>query len=209
MCGHSSRRQVTLPLKQPTRATSRNRPICRPYSVLLPVGFTVPVLLPVPRCALAAPFRPYPAPSYPGPGRYPFCGTIPEPCQSKTRRALPGTVVPWSPDFPRPRLRGAAAARPSGEADIDERHTVYEGGVMPAGQAIVSLRPSNDDVMAHARQPISGAHSYERWQLANCRRCAGLSGRSRSGPLGSGRSARRDGRRQDQCVYNRSDQPCT
>jgi len=32
----------------------------RPYSVLLPVGFTVPPLLPRPRCALAAPFRPCP-----------------------------------------------------------------------------------------------------------------------------------------------------
>jgi hypothetical protein len=32
----------------------------------------------------------------------------------RPRRPLTGTVVPWSPDFPRPRLRGAAAARPSG-----------------------------------------------------------------------------------------------
>src|SRR5438477_5814078 len=30
------------------------------------------------------------------------------------RRALPGTVVPWSPDFPRRRQVPAAAARPSG-----------------------------------------------------------------------------------------------
>src|SRR5205085_9134682 len=40
--GHSSRRRIAPPLKQPTRATRRNCPICRPYSVLLPVGFTVP-----------------------------------------------------------------------------------------------------------------------------------------------------------------------
>ena len=32
---------------------------CRPYSVLLPVGFTVPPLLPGARCALTAPFHPY------------------------------------------------------------------------------------------------------------------------------------------------------
>ena len=32
----------------------------RPYSVLLPVGFTLPPLLPGARCALAAPFRPCP-----------------------------------------------------------------------------------------------------------------------------------------------------
>lgn len=34
----------------------------RPYSVLLPVGFTMPASLPMPRCALTAPFRPYPQP---------------------------------------------------------------------------------------------------------------------------------------------------
>jgi hypothetical protein len=32
----------------------------RPYSVLLPVGFTMPVPLLGPRCALTAPFHPYP-----------------------------------------------------------------------------------------------------------------------------------------------------
>jgi len=37
----------------------------RPYSVLLPVGFAVPVLLPGPRCALTAPFHPYPWPLSP------------------------------------------------------------------------------------------------------------------------------------------------
>jgi len=31
----------------------------RPYSVLLPVGFTVPPALPQARCALTAPFHPY------------------------------------------------------------------------------------------------------------------------------------------------------
>ena len=35
--------------------------MCRPYSILLPVGFAVPQALPPARCALAAPFRPYPA----------------------------------------------------------------------------------------------------------------------------------------------------
>jgi len=31
----------------------------RPYSVLLPVGFAVPLALPQARCALTAPFHPY------------------------------------------------------------------------------------------------------------------------------------------------------
>jgi hypothetical protein len=48
--------------------------MCRPYSILLPVGFTLPPLLPEARCALTAPFRP---------GRTEarwcdFCGTIPQ-----------------------------------------------------------------------------------------------------------------------------------
>jgi len=32
----------------------------RPYTVLLPVGFTLPPPLPDARCALTAPFHPYP-----------------------------------------------------------------------------------------------------------------------------------------------------
>jgi len=44
-----------------------------PYLVLLPVGFTLPVLLPVPRCALTAPFHPYSG----EPERFAFCGTFP------------------------------------------------------------------------------------------------------------------------------------
>src|SRR3990170_1176183 len=64
----------------------------RPYSVLLPVGFTVPSLLPRTRCALTAPFHPYPAcksetsgrmfrkPRHKADllaGRFAFCGTVP------------------------------------------------------------------------------------------------------------------------------------
>jgi len=37
---------------------SANDPRCRPYSVLLPVWFAMPVPLPDPRCALTAPFHP-------------------------------------------------------------------------------------------------------------------------------------------------------
>jgi len=35
------------------------------YLVLLPVGFSVPLLLPPTRCALTTPFHPYPAPPLP------------------------------------------------------------------------------------------------------------------------------------------------
>ncbi len=42
-------------------AVGRNPTPRRPYSVLLPVGFTMPPLLPAPRWALTPPFHPYPA----------------------------------------------------------------------------------------------------------------------------------------------------
>ncbi len=108
LCGHSSSPALARGVKRPTRATSGNTLICRPYSVLHPVGFTMPPLLPKTRCALAAPFRPYPSEG----GRIAFCGTVPD--SRGSRRELPGTVVPWSPDFPRRGQVPAAAARPSG-----------------------------------------------------------------------------------------------
>ena len=74
-----------------------------PYSVLLPVGFTVPSPLPETRWALTPPFHPYPAASMPltrhsGGGAVCFLWHFP---WGRPRRTLSGTVVPWSPDFPR------------------------------------------------------------------------------------------------------------
>src|SRR6185369_5676929 len=63
----------------------------RPYSVLHPVGFTVPETLPPPRCALAAPFRPCPSEG----GRCPFCGTIPEPPLPGARQSAGHYPAPW------------------------------------------------------------------------------------------------------------------
>ncbi|CAA6605473.1 hypothetical protein MTBLM1_60006 [Rhodospirillaceae bacterium LM-1] len=61
---HSSRVPIARHLKQPTRAAVAKtaiagKPACRPYLALLPVGFALPLLLPVARCALTAPFHPY------------------------------------------------------------------------------------------------------------------------------------------------------
>ena len=47
----------------------------RPYSVLLPVGFAMPLPSPEARCALTAPFHPCRHPR--GIGRFVFCGTVP------------------------------------------------------------------------------------------------------------------------------------
>jgi len=113
--GHSSGTPVTERLVRPTRAAarrsarhSRERDACRSYLVLLPVGFSLPPPLPAARCALTAPFHPCRPPDIPdGPAVY-FLWHFP---WGRPRRALPGTVPPWSPDFPLPAQGGE---RPSG-----------------------------------------------------------------------------------------------
>jgi len=78
------------------------------------VGFTVPALLPGPRCALAAPFRPYPSEA----GRSSFCGTVPDAPSPRLWRIAGRYPAPWFHGA-RTFLVGAsstAAARPSGEA---------------------------------------------------------------------------------------------
>jgi len=83
----------------------------RPYSVLLPVGFAVPLLLPGPRCALTAPFHPYP-PKLMRKRAVCFLWHCP---WGRPRRRLSGTVLPRSPDFPPcPPIRWQLAERPSG-----------------------------------------------------------------------------------------------
>ncbi len=72
----------------------------RPYSVLLPVGFTLPPLLPAARCALTAPFHPSPRLA-----RREVCFLWHFPW-GRPRRPLAGTVFPWSPDFPPPPAGG-------------------------------------------------------------------------------------------------------
>ena len=62
--GHSSGTPVAGRLVRPTRTAARKPAgpkACRPYLVLLPVGFAVPSALPSTRCALTAPFHPYPS----------------------------------------------------------------------------------------------------------------------------------------------------
>ena len=58
MDSHSSGTNVAVCLKQPTRSQRGSRHM-ETYLVLLRVGFTLPLLLPVARCALTAPFHPY------------------------------------------------------------------------------------------------------------------------------------------------------
>ena len=77
----------------------------RPYSVLLPVGFAVRPPLPEARCALTAPFHCHRVETF----VTCFLWHFP---WGRPRRALPGTAVPWSPDFPLP-CRRQGSGRPT------------------------------------------------------------------------------------------------
>ena len=122
--GHSSRRHITVPLQRPTRKLWRTEPArtsrrtILPYLVLLRVGFSLPPPLPAARCALTAPFHPYPDCS----GRYVFCGTFrPRPLKTAAR-TLSGTPLCGVRTFlslpaqPSQRLASADRQRPSGPA---------------------------------------------------------------------------------------------
>src|SRR4030081_1331347 len=116
--GHSSGTTFARCLEQPTRTASQTSPCgviafqrtfprCRPYSVLLPVWFAMPVPLPDPRCALTAPFHPCCPPPLIIPLPQAGEGRVGEAVRSLwhcpwgcPRRMLSGTVCRWSPDFP-------------------------------------------------------------------------------------------------------------
>ena len=108
--GHSSGTMFAHGLEQPTRTAGltsprgviacANSPLRRPYSVLLPVGFTMPAPLPEPRCALTAPFHPYPAKPEGEAGRFVLCGTFPG-------------VAPAG-RYPAPYVKGARTFLPGG-----------------------------------------------------------------------------------------------
>ena len=89
----------------------------RPYSVLLPVGFAVPLPLPAARCALTAPFHPCP----PGPrasaGGLILCGTFPGVAPAGR---YPAPYVQGARTFLRGDLSvdAAAAVRPTDTATV-------------------------------------------------------------------------------------------
>ena len=113
--------RATNPGGDPETDLPANR-LCRPYLVLLPVGFAVPLPLPVARCALTAPFHPYPEGRSLGRA---VCSLWHFPW-GRPRRPLAGTVIPWSPDFPLPRR--TAAIRPSDPLQIGGFHTDSKPG---------------------------------------------------------------------------------
>jgi len=100
----------------PSRLPSCDGSAGRPYSVLLPVGFTVPPPLPGARCALAAPFHPCPRGQASLARAVCFLWHCP---WGRPRRPLAGTVFPVEPGLSsNTRKRASAAVQPSGGAGM-------------------------------------------------------------------------------------------
>ena len=151
----------------------------RPYSVLLQAGLAMPPPSPETRCALTAPFHPYPAPKRQAVcflWRYPW---------GRPRRALPAAFSPWSPDFP-----------PSAEANSD-RPAVWSaakvgaaaGGVKPGRPTASPARPGSPPrpgaMRARSPRPRrSGWRRAARWSWRRRRAGAPLP-RSRPTPWAS------------------------
>ena len=120
MDDHSSAAPIARAIKLPTRASGlkcpcggipnlaiKDQPARGPYSALLRVGLAIPSRLPGPWWALTPPFhRDHAGMAVSSLWRFPW---------GCPRRALPGTLASWSPDFPRnacaPRGHPALRAR--------------------------------------------------------------------------------------------------
>jgi hypothetical protein len=153
--GHSSWTPVARRLQQPTRTAGSDttlksrRTSCRPYSVLLPVGFAVPSALPPARCALTAPFHPCRGQRNAS-RRFVLCGTFPRltpagrypaPFVRGARTFLPGNLS-VAPERPSDRLTvtgmgvsGRRVKRRGGRSRGRARQWFSHGRAVRAGPA--------------------------------------------------------------------------
>ncbi len=164
---HASR---NLP-ERSARKRGRIRRCRRSYSVLLPVGFAVPSPLPAPRCALAAPFHPCPQSDRPESrrSRRAVCSLLHFPW-GRPRRVLPGTVLPWSPDFPPPTRRVAPTGR--GRSPVRHAPEPHVGpGAAPgkpgagASRRTAAIRP----IVSWSSRPSIRSGRQWRWKAAIAR----------------------------------------
>jgi len=116
--GHSSRARLAAGLVQPTRTAARKHALSpvrqtrRPYSVLLPVRFSVPCPSLGTRCALTAPFHPYRRARKRAGGPFSVALSLGSPPPGVTRHR-----VSVEPGLSSPKACALAAAiRPSGTA---------------------------------------------------------------------------------------------
>jgi hypothetical protein len=160
--GHSSGTPVAGRLEQPTRATrpTDEGPAApegaahRSYSVLLPAGLAVPPTLPPARCALTAPFHPYPCDGTLQPRRMAVCFLWRFPW-GRPRRTLSGAASVWSPDFPplsrRPSGRLAQRAYERGAARVKDKNALAVRVIAPpSSRPPRSSSPCSD---THRRLP--------------------------------------------------------
>ncbi len=110
---HSSGTDIAIRLLQPTRTADpetdyRASPVHRPYSVLLPMGFTMPLPLPAARWALTPPFHPYPQATGIAGGLLSVALSLRSPSPGVTRHRVsaepglssPATFRPWQARLP-------------------------------------------------------------------------------------------------------------
>ncbi len=112
---HSSWPGITTWLEQPTRELKRSGQLLLPYLVLLHVGFSLPERLLPPRCALTAPFHPYPRRSTGG--IFSVALSV-EPALKRIPPAVSRHAALWRPDFP---LRTKRSGRLSARSGTDYR----------------------------------------------------------------------------------------
>src|ERR1035438_6596060 len=98
---------LLFPHASVTRRNFPQTPSLLPYLVLLRVGFSLPAELLLPRCALTAPFHPYP--TLRRGGIFSVALSV-EPL--RTRPAVSRHAALWRPDFPLPRPRGTRERLP-------------------------------------------------------------------------------------------------
>jgi hypothetical protein len=150
----SGRRGMAIPLGRPSPDVSRDLPgrlarkpafpperERRPYSVLLPVGFTVPSPLPATRCALTAPFHPHPQVPVGLGGQTALCGTFPgvapagrypAPCFRGARTFLPrvaprAAIRPPDPTQMSPRMHAISSAHNSASSPSRRANVAWSG----------------------------------------------------------------------------------
>ena len=119
--------------------------ITPPYLVLLRAGFCLPPTLPPARCALTAPFHPYPSTRPFGlaqGGIFSVPLSVKLPCPGVTRRA-----ALWSSDFPPASAVGAgptslAARHPRARAKTGDRLADCDTFIIDAGGRNSTPRPS-------------------------------------------------------------------
>ena len=161
--GHSSGTPVARRIKQPTRMTGPDGPeACasrHSYSVLLPVGFAVPLPLPETRCALTAPFHPYRGQYATQPWRSVLCGTVPE--ASPREGSTPPDVIRHRSSM-EPGLSSPAAFRHWRGAAVRPTDGNSNGVAGPPRQAVAAGMVSGSRPSGAGRVSISARKREQR-----------------------------------------------